>query len=476
MLQTLSTTEQAKAYLCKLSFSHFVQQAWPYIESPSNPLIWSWALSAICDHLQAVYDGKITRLCINIPPRTAKSTIASVLFPLWVWLTRPDTRFLLLSYALRLAVRDNVRCRDLIRTQWFQDRWGDIVILKSDEDLKESYSTTAGGMRQTTSIGSSATGLGAGIIICDDANAADESNEVRQSTLEWWDATMPTRLDNPKTGAFISIQQRTAENDLTGHLLSKGGYTLLKLPMEYEGDDNETCIGFKDPRTIDGELLCPERFGPAEVEFLKKELGPFRSAGQLQQRPTSREGGLLNPNWFKYWTTATLPDTFDDSLISVDCTFKGTKDSDYVVFQAWGRVKAEYFLLDQVRSQMNFGRTVETLKLFCEKWRTIRTVIVEDKSNGPAVISTLRHTISGIIPFNPGRDSKESRLNAVSPMVESGNTFLPKDAPWLHLFLAEALNFPKGKHDDMIDCMSQALIRLDKTKRRSIVYGQHSVI
>jgi predicted phage terminase large subunit-like protein len=470
------TAEQFKKQRAEFSFYQFVKQAWHCVEP--SPFIDGWHVQAVCDHLQAVFEGKIRNLVINIPPRCSKSLITSVLFPAWIWIKKPETRFLLLSYALKLSIRDNVKCRDLIRTPWYQDRWGEIVKLKGDQDMKERYETISGGFRQVTSIGSSATGEGGEFVICDDANATDESDDVRRNTLEWWDSTMPTRLNDPKKGSFIVIQQRTAENDLTGHLLQKGGYELLRLPMEYEDDKKVTAIGFSDPRTEPGELLCLHRFGPDEVGFLKRELGTFKAAGQLQQRPTSKEGGILNPSWFGQWKPTTLPETFDEMLTSWDFSFKGEKGangSDFVVGQVWGRRKQEYFLLDQVRAQADFVKTLEMFTRLCDKWPRVNSHIVEEKANGAAIVASLRQRIAGIIPVSP-KDSKEARVSAVSPLIESGNVYIPEVAQWKEEFLFEMSLFPKGKNDDMVDSMSQALLRFEKTRKREMRFVLHEII
>ena len=246
---------------------------------------------------------------------------------------------------------------------------------------------------RSASIQGSATGEGGEFVICDDPNATGESDDVRILTNEWWDSTMPTRLNNPKTGHFIIIQQRTAENDLTGHLLSKGGYVHLKIPFEYEGDKNRTIIDWEDPRDIEGDAMCRERFSPDDVEFWKRELGSFKAAGQLQQRPTSKAGGVFNPAWFQTWTKTTLPETFDEWLISWDFAFKGNKDSDYVVGQVWGRKGSKCYLLDQVRKKMDFVKTLDAVVALCNRWPQVTAKVFEAKANGDAIISALRGKI-----------------------------------------------------------------------------------
>lgn len=272
---------------CEESLYTFLQHAWRFIQPA--PFIGGWALEAICEHLEAVCDGEIRRLLINIPPRCGKSSICNVAFPAWVWAqeTRsptsgPSVPFLHASYGYKLSLRDSVKCRRLIKGTWYQRLWGERVRVGKDQDQKIRFNNTAGGERLITSIGSGTTGEGGNIIVIDDPNNAEEalSEAIIETTNEdWWDGTMGTRLNDPRTGAFVVIQQRLATQDLTGHILETEGedWTHLMLPMEYESSRSfETVIGWKDPRTKENELLVPERFGPEEVERLAKRLGPWK--------------------------------------------------------------------------------------------------------------------------------------------------------------------------------------------------------
>jgi predicted phage terminase large subunit-like protein len=143
----------------------------------------------------------------------------------------------------------------------------------------------------------------------------------------------------------------------------------------------------------------------------------------------------------------------------VDCTFKDNKTSDYVVFQAWAKCGGEFYLLDQVRDKMSFTTTATALKAFCGKHPKILRRLVEDKANGTAIIDTLKKEVSGLIPINP-KDSKISRVNAVSSLFEAGNIYLPEGVAWLNDLIEESAVFPNGKHDDQVDAMTQALIDL----------------
>ena len=268
----------------------FIQGAWKFVDPA--PFVGGWAIEAICEHLEAVCDGEIKRLLINIPPRMSKSSVCSVAFPAWVWAQRhesptsgPRVPFLHASYGHNLSIRDSVKCRRLIKSTWYRNLWGDRFDIVKEQDQKIRFRNSVDGERLITSIGSGVTGEGAQIIVIDDPNAADEalSDAITKVTNEdWWDGTMQTRLNDPKTGAFVIVQQRLSSVDLTGYIQAKeqklaemgieGEWTQLILPMHYDRERAmslyPTKIGWSDPRTVEGELLCPERFGPIEVARL----------------------------------------------------------------------------------------------------------------------------------------------------------------------------------------------------------------
>ena len=196
-------------------------------------------------------------------------------------------------------------------------------------------------------------------------------------------------------------------------------------------------------------------------------MGSWAFAGQYQQAPAPLEGGTIKYDWLKFYRE--LPARFDYVLQSWDCSFKESKDSDYVVGQVWGRAStqspagrsAQYYLLDQVRGRMDFVGTKNAIRAMSAKYPQAVTKLIEDKANGPAVISALKAEVDGMIAVNP-EGGKESRMNSVSALFEAGNVFLPEAerAPWTHDYMHELCTFPKAAHDDEVDATSQALVRL----------------
>lgn len=270
------------------SLYEFVKQSWHVVE-PGIPFIPSWHIEAICEHLEAITSGDIRRLLINIPPRHSKSTIVSVMWPAWEWITDPAQKFLCASYSGNLSTRDNLKTRRLLQSNWYQDRWSHMFVFAGDQNAKQRFENSKTGYRLATSVGGTATGEGGSRLILDDPHGAQaaQSEAMRNSDLEWFDMVWSTRLNNPKTDAMVTVMQRLHELDISGHILEDiKGWEHICIPAEYDGKKRYTSIGSYDPRTKIGELICPERFGKTEITALKQLLGVYGTAGQLQQQPS----------------------------------------------------------------------------------------------------------------------------------------------------------------------------------------------
>jgi predicted phage terminase large subunit-like protein len=477
----------------RLSLRDFVRLAWAVVE-PATPFKSNWHIDALADHLAAVTAGQIRKLVINVPPRCTKSTVVSVLWPCWEWTIRPETKWLFTSYSLNLTKRDSLRCRRLIESVWYRERWG--LMLAEDQSEKLLFENSRGGYRMSASVGSSVTGSGGDRLVCDDPHNIGEveSDTMRQGVIDWFDGVLSTRMNDPKQSTITIIGQRAHESDLSGHVLRQGGWEHLCLPLEWERypfldlgakltpeGKRVTAIGWSDPRSEEGELLWPDHFGEAEVGQLKRSLGSYRVAGQLQQRPSPAEGGLFKAHWWRFWhrpgnplpavsvrlaadgsvfnrPCVPLPEKFDRQLLSFDLTFKDTKTSDYAVGQCWGCLDADRFLLDEWRARADFVAQRAAITMMAARWPEATEILIEDSANGSAAVSELQHSISGIKAI-PAKGAKEVRAAACTPMIESGNCYLPHPnlAAWVTGFLDEVAGFPNAKNDDRIDAMSQCL-------------------
>ena len=484
---------------CEDSLYDFLSHAWKYIDS--SPWVDGWPIEAVAEHLQAVVDGDIKRLIINIPPRMGKSSITSVALPAWTWAqskggptSGPGVQFLHASYANQLSLRDSVKCRRLIESPWYQAHWGTRFNLNSDQNTKSRFSNDKGGERLITSIGAAVTGEGGNIIVVDDPNAANEafSEATIQSTIDWWDGTMSTRLNDPKTGAYIIIQQRLAEDDLTGHIISKdvGEWTHLCLPMRYEADRSFiTSIGWKDPRQIEGTLLWPERFGDKEVTSLERQLGPFASAGQLQQRPEPAGGGVIKRDWWKLWEEAAFP-PMDFIVAALDTAYTVKTSNDYSAMTVWGIFTSEtkttntrvigadgrplynertyadgapkVMCMHAWQERLEFHDLIEKVSKTAKSLKIDR-LIIENKAAGISVAQELRRLYGqegfAVQLSDPKSQDKLSRLYSVQHLFADGMIFAP-DRVWSEALITQVGQFPKGKHDDLVDTVSMSLRHL----------------
>lgn len=466
-----------RARKARASLLEFLRQAWPIVE-PAMPLIEGWHLDAMCLHLEAVAHGKIQQLLINVPPGHAKSLLVAVIWPAWVWTWNPRWRAVFASYADDLAVRDSVRCRQIIESDWYQrsfvrGAWK----LRGDSNRKDDFINTASGRRLSTSVGGKGTGERGDCIVVDDPlNATDARSEAaRKSAVYWWDRTMSTRLNDPRKGSRVIIAQRLHEDDLPGHVLAQGGYEHLCLPSEYNPAKPCATSIWRDPRTEPGELLFPELFTREVLADLKIRLGSIGYAAQHDQMPVPEGGGMFQRSWWRFWKPdGTAPDigprpegcsaaparalpALQNVVVSVDATFKDGTKNDFVVMTVWGQHGADRFLLARWRGQWGFNDTCTKLQALCKAYPLAYRKLIEDKANGPAIIDALKSKVPGIVGVDP-MGGKESRASAIQPMVEAGNVYLPDGAPWLDEWVAEWGAFPYGKHDDQVDSGSQALI------------------
>lgn len=294
--------DQVKAEKARRNFKEFVIQSWPVVE-PSTRFVDGLHVDAICSHLQAVAEGRTANLLINVPPGHAKSLLVCVLWPAWVWIGHPEKRWLFASYREELAIRDSLKCRRLIESDWYQRHWGHVFQLRKDQNQKHRFENDRSGYRVVVPM-SAGTGERGDYVVIDDPHSVDqaESDSERTRGVEWWNGSMSTRLNDPSNGHLVVVQQRLHESDLTGDLLQRGGYEHLCLPAEFEPERRcSTSIGWQDPRTERGELLWPQRFDRAVLDRIQIALGSYRYAGQFQQRPAPADGGVLKRPWWNYW-------------------------------------------------------------------------------------------------------------------------------------------------------------------------------
>ncbi len=492
-----------EAEAIRTSLRKFAKECWPQVESA--PLTWGWHLDALCDHLAYVTLGDIRFLMVNEPPRMTKSLVTSVIYPVWDWLHDPSVQHLTASYALQLAMRDTLRSRRLMDSQWFQKRWGHEFRFAFDEKLKRQYSNNKGGRRVATSPDSAATGEGGNRIILDDPhNAAEiESDAIRIGTHTWWDESMSSRLNQPERDGWIMTGQRTGADDLFAHVMKTYDMSQivhLILPNEYE--PKRKCITyspttgkeiFRDPRTKPGELLCPARVGPKATARQKKVMKgkyPF----QYQQADKVTEGTILSAANWRLWE-GELPEC-ESVLVSIDTAFEEKQQNDYSATTTWGVFRHSPMVMNEDTGEMVKARerkciillgawrdklAYHKLKRYIRKYlRKCKTefgdapdwVLVEKKASGIVLCQDLgRAKVRGLrkVSLDHGgrvKNDKVARANLVSPVLDDGLVYYV-DRKWAQAVIDECAAFPDGDHDDWVDtCLMawQFLRRMNEVK------------
>jgi predicted phage terminase large subunit-like protein len=489
----LPDDEAFEAEEARRSFRRFIPYAWPIIE-PGVTLIPSWEIDGMADHLAAVTYGQIRDLVINIRPRSSKSRIASVLWPVWDWLQDATSAFLTASFDLGLAREHSGLSRRLIESEWFKDRYGSRVRLLRDKRAESWYRNTAGGSRLIASPKAGTTGRGGSRLLLDDPHDTMkvESAAERIRALKWWRKAFSNRT-NSKEARRVALGQRSHHGDLFSLLEEEGGWEWMKVPTRFKPAKRfTTAIGWTDPRTEEGELANPARFDAEQDRKARVTLGEQDYAAQHDQEPTPEGGTTFKREDWRYWREASasvtsgfflseldanrnrvriIPDRgpngdgwrdyFDEVLQSWDFTFKGEADSDMVVGQVWGRKGADAFLLYQVRERLDFLGARAALLNVSAAHPYAYAKLLEDAANGPAINSALKRDVPGMELVGTMGKSKPARARAVAPFVRSTNVFLPEPsaAPWVPEFIERHAQFPRVDFDDEIDALAQALNR-----------------
>lgn len=444
--------------MARRSLAEFVRQAWHVVE-PGLDLAWNWHIDAICQHLEAVTDGRIRRLLINVPPGHMKSLIVSVFWPAWVWLKRPQWRGLFSSYAMDLAIRDSGRCRDLVMSDWYRDTFSPGWELKDNQNTKTLFENTENGFRFSLSVGGRATGFRGDCVVCDDPlNAKEQDSEAaRKESLQWWDRVMSSRLNDMRTGSRVIIMQRLHVEDLSGHVLERGGYDHLCLPSEFDPERRiTTSIGWTDPRTQPGELLFPELFPQEVLDSARTELGELDFAGQHQQTPFPAGGAMFKREWFQ------IIDATPAHVVSrVRYWDKAGTDGGgaYTAGVKVARLTDGTFLVeDVVRGQWAATAREQVIKQTAQMDGHDVSVWVEQEP-GSGGKESAGATVLNLAGWNVQVDrvtgEKATRAKPLAAQAGAGNVRI-RAAAWNQAFLAELEAFPNGKYLDQTDAAAGA--------------------
>lgn len=481
---------------------NFIRLAWPIIEpGDGSEYVHGWHIDYIAEHLMAMSEGVefedgslYNRLMIAVPPGSMKSLMVNVFLPAYEWgpMNKPHLRYICVSHSQELAIRDGLKMRRLVESDWYRERWPHVV-LQRDQNQKQKFENTAMGFRQCCAI-NSITGARADRIICDDLLSTSDaaSQQIKDTTNQQFFEAIPTRLVNPKRSSIIVIQQRLAEDDIIGSIISRQlPFDYLMLPMRFDPSRSEpSMLGLSDPRKREGELLFPDRFPPEVVERDEEIMGKWATAAQFQQSPEPRGGGIIQRSFWQEWKRPNFP-PFDYILASLDTAYTTKTENDPSAMTVWGvwsggdqtaQVTRSYSA-DGTMAQMERTYTQEHPKcMLMTAWSErlelhelvervretmldygVDKLLVENKASGYSVAQELRRVYGyddfGVQLVDPKGQDKLARLYSIQHLFSEGLIYAPNRS-FADLVINQAAQFPKGKHDDLVDTTSMALRHL----------------
>ena len=514
---------------CEADLVEFIRAFWHVLE-PSKPLVEGFVLYAICDYLMAAADGHIKRGILNVFPGSAKSLTMNVFFCAWLWgpRNRPAERFLCASYNEGLPERDNIKFLRLVKDPLYKQFWGErFRLIKESVSWIENDQT---GWERTTSTHSGTTGHRGTFVLVDDGNDPNnvESTTVRESTIHWVREVMPDRLDNMETGVIINLQQRVHEWDCTGILVKYGtGYAenWLMIPMRFDPlrstpiimrrdeDGNPTEI-WVDPRGVDengdelegiftdtdgkrkirpgspmakaeGALAWVERFSEEAVNALERVKGPVAFAGQYQQSPTPRGGGIIKDDWWLPWPEKTFPD-MGTVILSLNTAVEEDEENENHAATIWGAFSGtegqpQLMLKAAWKDRAPLAQLVARVTELCEQHKVDYLLIIH-KKKGQEVHDEMRRLYQNdkwAIVLVPVEGSEYARLQSVSVLFSGDVKKIPALTPhgqpqqyvdswkggmiyapntdWADEVIAQTGSFPRGAHAEFVPTVSMAL-------------------
>lgn len=407
-----------------------------------------------------------------IPTHNSESVTAT--FPSWYLMRNPDNEVICVSYGDDLSRRFGKKNLDKIK------KYGNIFGVKLDQNKHNASEFRISGRKGvmiSAGYGSGITGNPAKLIVIDDpVKNRVEADSPKDREKKWADFVDSIESRTANGTKIILIMTRWHEDDLAGRLIENYGdrTTVVNLPCEAEEGDP---LGRKI-----GDPLCPEIGKGKEwlKDFKKSHMteSGMRSWNALYQgHPSAREGNIIKREWWEYYTEEELEKaTFDKIIMSVDAAFKDSEKNDFVAISVWGKRGEQYWLLDMQNKHLNFTATVKAIKVTRARYIGLSETLIEDTANGTLILQLMKDEIAGLIAVKPDV-SKEARVNAISFLIEAGNVRLPKFKKFTWEFVEQCASFPNGKHDDMVDSMSQALNRLyfTRTMRRKIKAAQNKM-
>ena len=440
----LKLSEKRKQSTVSKDFMSFVKSMWPqFIEGSHHKII--------AKKFNDIAEGKIKRLIINMPPRHTKSEFASFLLPAWMVGSRPDLKIIQTTHTTELAIRFGRKAKTLIDSPEYQSVFK--TTLREDSKAAGKWETDQGGEYYAAGVGSAITGRGADLLIIDDPHSEQDALNAAalERAYEWYTSGPRQRLQ--PGGSIVCVMTRWNMKDLTG--------MLLKSQKEIKSDKWEI-IEF--PAIMpSGKPVWPEYWKLEELEGVKASLSIGKWNAQWMQNPTAEEGSIIKREWWKVWNKDYMPQ-LHHVIQSYDTAFLKKETADYSAITTWGIFypnpdsPAHLILLDAVKERLEFPELRKKALEQYKYWHP-ETVIVESKASGLPLTYELRKMGIPVINYTPSKgNDKHARVNAVAPIFESGMIWAP-DEKFAEEVVEECAAFPYGDNDDLVDSMTQAVMR-----------------
>jgi predicted phage terminase large subunit-like protein len=442
MLQRLDLLEGREAK--QKDFMNFVKHVWPnFIEGAHHKIY--------AEKLQAVAEGRLKRLIINMPPRHTKSEFASYLFPAWLMGRDPTKKIIQATHTAELAVGFGRKVKGLIESEEFKEVFPDVK-LAADAKASGRWSTNKRGEYYAVGVGGALAGRGADLAIIDDP--ISEQMALSPSELdkvyEWYTSGPRQRLQ--PGGAIIIVMTRWSIRDLTAKVLAK---------QADKGADKWEVVEF--PAIMpSGNPLWPEYWSLDELESVKASIPMGKWNAQYMQNPTAEEGAIIKREWWKVWDKKDPPPC-SYIIQSYDTAFSTSERADMSAITTWGVFEPDddsigIILLDAMRGRWEFPELKATARELYEIYQP-DMVLIEQKASGAPLTQELRRMGIPVTPFTPSRGAdKMTRMNACAPVFESGLVWAPESS-FADEVIEECAAFPNGEFDDLADTMTQAILR-----------------
>ena len=432
---------------CQLNFLDFVRSQWPEFIAGRHHKI-------IAEKLERVASGELKRLIINMAPRHTKSEFASFLFPAWMMGKNPSMKIIQATHTTELAVNFGRKTKNLLDMDSYKMVFPEVK-LAADSKASGRWDTSAGGMYYAVGVGSNLAGRGGDLIIIDDPPSEQTAMSAHgfEDAWDWYTGGPRQRLQ--PGGSIVLVQTRWSEKDMTGQLLK----AMSKDPLADQWEVVELPAIFED------ETPCwPEYWSLEDLTAVRASIPPSKWNAQYQQNPTGEENAIIPREWWRRWDKKVVPQ-LEYVIQSYDTAFSKRETSDFSAITTWGVFYPNegsngpnLILLDSKKGRWDFPE-LKAIAFEEYKFWDPDTVIIEAKASGLPLTQELRNVGIPVVNFTPSRgNDKVSRVHAVSPMLESGMVWAPEET-WADELIEEVAAFPNGEHDDLVDSMTQALMR-----------------